>query len=59
MPLLSCSCNVLQFTGDNGDEEVEKCLWSKGDYAKHSAFILAVDWLFEFDGRSVNNCSLY
>ena len=50
---------VLQFTGDNEDEVVEKRLWSKGNYAELSNSILAVDWLFEFDGRSVNNCFLY
>ena len=35
---------VLQFTDyDSEDEAVEKCLWFKGDYAKVSASILAVD----------------
>ena len=36
---------VLQFT-DYKDEAVEKYLWSKGDYAKISASILAVNWFF-------------
>ena len=34
-------------------------LWSKEDYAKLPASISAVDWFFEYDGRSVNNCFLY
>ena len=33
---------VLQFTGDNEDEVVEKRLGSKGDYANFSASIFAV-----------------
>ena len=35
---------LLQYTGANEDEAAEKHLWSKGDYAKLSASILAVDF---------------
>ena len=35
--------NVLQFTGDNEEEVVEKRLWRKGNYAELSNSILAVD----------------
>ena len=50
---------VLQFTEDSEDEAVEKYLSSKEDFAKPSAIILAVDWFFEFGGRSINEDFLY
>ena len=51
---------VLQFTDNNDEDEAdEKYLWSKGDYAKISASILAIDWVSEFDGRSMNDAFLY
>ena len=37
---------VLQFSGGNEDEVVAKRLWSKGDYARISDSILAVDCFF-------------
>ena len=49
---------MLQFKGDN-EEVAKKRLWSKGDYAKLSTSILAVNLLFELDEISVNNCFLY
>ena len=48
----------LQFADDD-DEVEEKHMWSKGNYARLSTSILAVDWLFEFDGRPVNDCFVY
>ena len=48
-------CNLLV----NEKEVVEKHLWSKRDYAKLSATILAVDCFFELNGRSVNNNFIY
>ena len=45
----------MQFADDDdGDEVEEKRMWSKGDYARLSTSILAVDW-FEFDGRPIND----
>ena len=45
---------VLQFAGD--DDEVEKKrMWSKEDHARFFASTLAVYWLFEFDGRPIND----
>ena len=34
-------------------------LWSKGDYRCISDSILAVDWEFEFDSRSLEACFSY
>ena len=34
-------------------------LWSKGDYKRMSNSILAVDWNFEFDSRSIEACFSY
>ena len=46
---------VLQFADDDEYEVEGKCMWSKEDYARLSSSISAVDWLFEFDGRSIND----
>ena len=34
-------------------------MWSRGNYAQISASIIAVDWITEFDGRSINENFLY
>ena len=49
----------MLFADDDRDEVEEKRMWSKGDYARLSTSILAVDWLFEFSGSPINDCFVY
>ena len=51
---------VLQFDiPDGSSSKAVRILWSKGDYRKISDSILAVDWDFEFDSRSIEACFSY
>ena len=48
---------VLQFdTPGNSFSKAVHILWSKEDHRRISDSILAVDWNFEFDLRSIEAC---
>ena len=52
--------HILQFdiSGNFSSNNV-RILWSKGDHRRIADSILAVDWEFEFDSRSLEACFSY
>ena len=51
---------ILQFNiTENFLNSSERILWSKGNYMRMSDNILAVDWDYEFDSKSLDECYTY
>ena len=47
---------VFQFDKDVDSINSEQLLWCKGNYGRISTHIISLDWKFEFEGRSVDEC---
>ena len=50
---------VWQFDNKDVTARMRHVVWSKKNYAQISENTWAVDWITEFEGRSLNRCYLY
>ena len=50
---------VTQFNDEDANESASHLMWSRGNYTQISASIIAVYWITEFDGKSINESFLY
>ena len=48
---------VMQFVDEDANEGARYLMWSRENYAQILANIIAVDWIPEFDGMSINRAS--
>ena len=51
---------ILHFVHEDASDTTENyLLWNRKNYPQISENVLAIDWVKEFNGRSINNCFFF